>query len=112
MCSRQSSAVLRTPESEMKIITNNRPRPMACFADLPAKVQADFDYVMLADHYSPRFVQYKGEWYDVYDSQSITRELGFSQFAGWHGIQSDSFFSGVLFKLCDDDTVIVGRYFS
>jgi hypothetical protein len=25
---------------------------------------------------------------------------------------SDSYFSGVLFKLCDDDTVIVGRYFS
>jgi hypothetical protein len=38
--------------------------------------------------------------------------LGFSQFAGWHGIVSDSYFSGVLFKLCDDDTVIVGRYFS
>ena len=59
----------------MNIITNNRPRPMACFADLPAKVQADFDYVPLADHYSPRFVQYKGWWYDVYDSQNITREL-------------------------------------
>jgi hypothetical protein len=105
----------------MNIITNNRPRPMACFADLPAKVQADFDYVLLADHYSPRFVQYKGEWYDVYDSQTIgpcPRDtnvlggLGFSQFAGWHGIVSDSYFSGVLFKLCDDDTVIVGRYFS
>jgi hypothetical protein len=98
-------------EEDMQIITNNQPRPMACFADLPAKVQADFDYVLLADHYSPRFVQYKGWWYDVYDSQSITRELGFSQFAGWHGIVSDSFFSGVLFKLCDDDTVIVGRYY-
>jgi hypothetical protein len=24
----------------MQIITNNRPRPMACFANLPAKVQA------------------------------------------------------------------------
>jgi hypothetical protein len=107
----------------MQIITNNRPRPMACFADLPAKVQADFDYVMLADHYSPRFVQYKGEWYDVDDTQAIRTAPGApmgwvvvvekdSPLVDWHGIQSDSYFSGVLFKLCDDDTVIVGRYFS
>ena len=107
----------------MNIITNNRPRPMACFADLPAKVQADFDYVLLADHYSPRFALYKGWWYDVYDTQAIRTAPGApmgwavvvekdSPLASWHGIQSDSFFSGVLFKLCDDDTVIVGRYFS
>ena len=96
----------------MQIITNNRPRRLECAADLPAKVQADFDYIAWEEGYAPRFVQYKGEWYDVYDSQNITRELGFSQFKGWHGIVSDSFFSGVLFKLCDDDTVIVGRYFA
>lgn len=96
----------------MNIITNNKPRPLVALADLPAKVQAEFDYVLLSDAYSPRFVQYKNEWYDVYDSQNISRELGFDQFKGWHGIVSDSFFSGVLFKLCDYDTVIVGRYFS
>jgi hypothetical protein len=95
----------------MIITTNNRPRPLACFADLPAKVQADFDYVENYD-LSYRFVQYKGWWYDVYDSQSITRELGFDQFKGWHGIVSDSFFSGVLFKLCDDGEVVVGRYYA
>ncbi len=96
----------------MNIITNNQPRMLKCAADLPAKVQDDFDYVKWEEGYEPRFVQYKGVWYDVYDTQSITRGLGFSQFAGWHGIVSDSFFSGVLFKLCDDDTVIVGRYYS
>jgi hypothetical protein len=94
----------------MIITTNNRPRPLACLADLPAKVQADFDYVKEGAEYYPSFVQYKGEWYDVYDSQSITRELGFDQFKGWHGIQSDSFFSGILFRLVGDDEVIVGRY--
>ena len=94
----------------MEIITNNRPRPLACLADLPAKVQADFDYVENYD-LSYRFVQYKGCWYDVYDSQSITRELGFDQFKGWHGIVSDSFFSGILFRLVGDDGVVVGRYF-
>jgi hypothetical protein len=93
----------------MIITTNNRPRPLACLADLPAKVQADFDYVENYD-LSYRFVQYKGHWYDVYDSQSITRELGFDQFKGWDGIQSDSYFSGIVFRLVGDDEVIVGRY--
>lgn len=96
----------------MQIITNNKPRTLVAFSDLPIKVQADFDYVEELAWFDPRFVQYKGWWYDVYDSQNITRELGFDQFKGWHGIVSDSFFSGVLFKLCDNDSVIVGRYFS
>lgn len=96
----------------MQIITNNVPRVLVAFADLPIKAQADFDYVEELAWFDPRFVQYKGCWYDVYDSQNITRELGFDQFKGWHGIVSDSFFSGVLFKLCDNDDVIVGRYFS
>jgi hypothetical protein len=93
----------------MIITTNNRPRPLACLADLPAKTQLDFDYVENYD-LSYRFVQYKGHWYDVYDSQSVTRELGFDQFKGWDSIVSDSFFSGILFRLVGDDEVIVGRY--
>lgn len=96
----------------MQIITNNKPRPLVALADLPEKTQADFDYVREEACWLPRFVQYKGAWYDVYDSQNIDRELGFDQFKGWHGIVSDSFFSGVLFRLCDDEQVIVGRYFS
>jgi hypothetical protein len=92
----------------MIITTNNRPRPLACLADLPAKVQADFDYVKEGAEY--RFVQYKGHWYDVYDSQSIIRELGFDQFKGWDSIVSESFFSGILFRLVGGDEVIVGRY--
>lgn len=95
----------------MNIITNNKPRPMLALWELPPEAAKDFDYV-LPDDGSCRFVKYKGCWYDVYDSQNITRELGFDQFKGWHGIASDSFFSGVLFRLVEDDQVIVGRYFS
>jgi hypothetical protein len=96
----------------LTIITNNRPRTLLCAVDLPAQVQADFDYVAWDEGYTPRFVQYKGWWYDVFDTQSVPRQLGFEQFNGWHGIVSDSFFSGVLFKLGDDDTVVCGRYCS
>ena len=96
----------------MEIITNNKPRPMLALADLPRKAQKDFDYLNGEDAYSPRFVKYKGGYIDCFDMQSVTRELGFDQFKGWDGIASDTFFSGVLVRLCDDEQVIVGRYFS
>jgi hypothetical protein len=93
----------------MKIITNNHPRPLACLAELPGKVRAEFDYVGDGD-YTARFVQYKGHWYDVYDSQACG--VGFDQFKGWDGIVSETFFSGVLFRFADEDQVIVGQYFA
>lgn len=105
----------------MKIITNNHPRPLACLAELPAKVRADFDYV--GDDFDRRFVQYKGVWYDVYDTQAIRTVPGVpmgwamvvaedSPLADWDSIVSETFFSGVLFRLVGDDQVIVGSYFA
>jgi hypothetical protein len=96
----------------VNITTNNKPRAMHAVADLPERAQADFDYIMGDDRYSRRLVRYLGHWYDVYDSQSVTRELGFDQFKGWDGIVSETFFSGVLFRFVGDDEVIVGRYFT
>lgn len=95
----------------MQIVTNNKPRPMVALWELPEKVQKDFDYV-LPDDTSYRFVKYKGHWMDCFDMQSISREQGFSQFSGWHGIASDTFFSGVLVRFVNDNDVIVGRYYS
>lgn len=105
----------------MNIITNNKPRPLACLADLPAKVRADFDYV--EDELDARFAQYLGHWYDVFDAQFITREARYpmgwamvvcetSPLASWHSIVSETYFSGVLFRWGAEDTVIVGRYFA
>jgi hypothetical protein len=97
----------------MNIITNNHQRQMACLAELPDNVRADFDYVNEDERYCPRFVRYLGHWYDVLDAQFITRELGSDQFKGWDGIVSETFFSGVLFRfVADEDQVIVGRYFT
>jgi hypothetical protein len=85
---------------------------MACLAELPDNVRADFDYVAKDGDHTARFVQYKGAWYDVLDAQFITRELGSDQFKGWDGIVSETYFSGVLFRFVGDDEVIVGRYFT
>ncbi len=107
----------------MNIITNNKPRQMACLLDLPDNVRAEFDYVAKDGDYTARFVRYLGHWYDVLDAQVITREARYptgwamvvdetSPLASWHMIVSETFFSGVLFRWGAEDTVIVGRYFT
>lgn len=106
--------------SELKIRTDHKPRPLRPLYDLPSKFWKDFDYLDESDEGSFRFVQYKGVWYDTYDSQSIrvSARGGICDmvvnpehpFSPYHSIISDSFFSGVLFKFVGDDEVIVASY--
>lgn len=109
--------------NHVKVTTSHRARDLLSMDELPEKVRKDFDYVE-KDDYSCRFVQYKGAWYDVYDSmnvQSLGRRVWAAEFGlqslgapdpfhGWDGYVPETFFSGVLFKLVDDERVIVGRY--
>lgn len=100
----------------MQIITNNHRRELVSLNQLPEDAQSDFEYLKMDEWYDERFVQYKGEWYDVNDTMNvggITQEVG--EFKGWHSYISDTFFSGILFKWPDPaeaDVVIVGRYFA
>ena len=107
----------------MEIITNWIPRNMVAKYELPAEVQKDFDYNE-DDDYSNRYVQYKGQWIDAYDTQRIEMEKEGSRM-GWamrvhpgspvglfDAIISDSYFSGTLLKFVGDDQVIVARYYS
>jgi len=55
------------------------------------------------------FFKYRGDYYNLADFLTNTNPDG--MFKGWHGIASDSYFSGTLVKLCGDD-VIIGRYYS
>ena len=107
--------------STMGIKTDNKWRPLAALADLPEKAQKEFEYIDGDSIYDLRFVKYKGVWYDAMDTQRITVGNSFRgwdmyvtkdhPFAKWSSFISDSFFSGILFKLDDDfDRVIVGRY--
>ena len=107
----------------MKIITNNQPRNLVTFHDLTLRDQKDFDYVTDDAQYENRFVNYKGSWYDIYDTQRISVNVG--QFMGWtmavdkdsplikwNAIVSETFFSGVLFRFTDEDQIVCGRYYS
>lgn len=97
--------------SDITIFTNRKPRKLIPLGDLPEKARADFDYMNENDSYAYRFVQYKGVWYDVYDTMRLRKGNPFGD--AWDSYHGDSFFSGVLFKLVgDDDEVICGRYIS
>lgn len=113
--------------SELKVITNHKLYPLVCFHDLPPKVMLDFDYIDDEnDVHIERFVFYRDAWYDTGDVQSIRvrREgehppIGWSMevdadhpFADWDSIISETLFSGVLFRMRDDDYVQCGRYMS
>ena len=107
----------------MNIITDNKWRPLAALADLPAKAMKESEYIDEDSIYDLRFVKYKGVWYDVRDTQRITVGNSFRgwdmyvtkdhPFAKWSAVISDSFFSGILFKFDKYfEQVIVGRYCS
>jgi len=104
---------------KITVKTNNGPRPLVSYNELPEKVKPDFDY-MLAPHHAGdqddrRFVKYRDSWYDTSDCDGPT----FSDLAahGFDRYASDSFWSGVAFRFFDregylyDDEVVVGRYY-
>lgn len=93
----------------MKIITNNKPRQMVYGYELPDSAKSDFDYLDPSEFEMHDFAKYKGNYYDV---SEFMRVPDASAFAGWDGYSNDSYFSGVLIKMVDSETVILGRYFA
>lgn len=94
--------------SEIAIQTNHKPRPLVPWMELPEKWQREFDYIEPDERWTPRFAQYKGWVYDVFDTLIAPKDV----FPGWSSYHGDSFFSGVLFLVRRDYTVICGTYFS
>lgn len=97
----------------MNIKTNNQPRRLFFASELSqperAKLRRQFDWMddeQFTSSFS--FFKYRGEYYNLHDISTNTDPDGV--FKGWHGVASDSAFSGVLVKLCGYD-VVVGRYF-
>ncbi len=104
----------------MNIVTNNQPRQpmsglmMELFVGVKqaAKIRKEFDWLSDEDFEDESFVTYKGCTYAVSEFVRVENEAA-GDFAGWHGYHSDSYFSGVLIRFCDDSSdVIMGRFFS
>lgn len=95
----------------MEIKTNNIPRPIIFWDDLTEKEKQEFDYLDSEEkQQSAYFFRYK-KWVFCFDEFSFVPSDS-SNFKGWSGYKSDSFFSGVLIKDCEDlETVVCGTYF-
>lgn len=61
----------------MFTMTNNKPRPLVSWHDIPQNIAADwFDYVVNEDdRWTPRFFNYRGSWYDVNDGFEIADNM-------------------------------------
>lgn len=89
----------------IEIITNNVSRELIYYSELTDDEKAEKDYCTEDDS----FVRYKGQVYALIDFIRVPDD---TEFPGWDGYASDSYFSGVLLKLDEDDGVIMGTYFS
>ena len=90
----------------MNIITNNVPRFTLDWSDLTDKERAEFTYLDTEQRQlDALFMRYKGWTYDL-------GEFMGTALAGWDGIAVDTFFSGVLVRFVDSESVIVGRVYS
>ena len=89
--------------------TNNCPRPILYWWDLTEREREWLDYLDTEEKQEwGRFFRYKGEVYDLGEFTTVPPD-----FIGWHGIQSDTFFSAVLVKYTADyESVIVGYFFN
>lgn len=97
----------------MNVITNNKPRALLMWAELPEGIGAsEFDYVGDADRYEPRFFNYRGAWYDAFEFEYISDQPCYAPLRGkWDGVQTDSYFFGVVVRWHREfEFVIVGRY--
>ena len=98
----------------MEIVTNNQPRHLIYKYELSEREQAEFDYLDATDE----LFRYKGELYPLADFVRIApraHAVGFehpadvdSPLLGWHGIRTDSYFSALVVRSVDADSVIVG----
>ena len=88
-----------------RITSNFQARPLMYGSDLPEKVQEDFGIRAENDG---NYFKYKGEYYDLADflAHENSSEDGY-----WHGACAQSFFTGIVVRLTDDNEgVIVGTW--
>lgn len=91
----------------IKLKTNNQERDLICYLDLPDSFKKEFDYIGEEDTVSPRFVKYKGWYWDVVDTMPAP---DWAQRHGWHAGIELGFDSLLLirFNLEDCESAVIG----
>lgn len=103
-------------QSALTFRTNNQPRELLYLSDFNIKDQAtirnQYDWMEPDDlECNFGFFKYHGHIYHLQDFMRAPDDAT-GDLAAWDGYASDSYFSGVVVRLCDDnESVIVGTYF-
>ena len=118
--------------AQITVKTNNTKRDVLQWHDLTDKEKEEFDYIDTEEkQYSAEFFRYRGSCYDISEFQRITapgaclngwayvahdNEDGTqSPLRKWDAIQTDSYFSGIVFRYVPDtdcEQIVVGRVYS
>ena len=96
------------------IKTDGKWRNLLYGYELPKKQRKEFSYIKSQQEFdTTNFAKYRGNYYDVSDFSHIGDRMGYGEFKSWHGIVSDTYFSGIVIKLSSDgERYKIGRFYS
>ena len=102
---------------EITVKTNNVPRDVLDAHDLTIVERNEFDYLdwsaIEQGTDSASFFRYKGEVYDLGEFCATSGLPKFNPLTRWDGYYSDSFFSGIVIRFCNDfEQIVVGHFYS
>jgi hypothetical protein len=101
-------------EMAIKLITDNKWKHFKYGNEVPKKVmETQFDYLSEEKQFD-YFIQYRKRWYHIDDFLVISKHSPLKELKGeWHGYMPDSFFSGIVIQISDDnESYIIGTYIS
>ena len=99
----------------LNVVTNNQPRKLMGLFEFNSKdqvkIREKFDWMdEVEDTYS--FFKYKGEIMHLSEFLNLNSSCP-GELRNWHGYSSDTYFSGVIVRLVNDnEEVVVGSFFS
>lgn len=102
----------------LTITTNHQPRELKYLSDFNStdqqQIRSQYDWMDKDDiECNLGFFKYRGSFYHLQDFMRVEDEST-GDLVGWDGYINDTFFSGTVVKLVEDnyEFVIVGRYFA
>jgi len=106
--------------SEIRVITNNVPRPIIDDYELTEAERADFDYLdwpaIERGEESASFFRFRGQLYDLGEFSAdygITKGSGLpDHLSRWDRYMSEHAFSALVVRWVDEEYVVVGRVLS
>ena len=95
----------------LTIRTNNVPRGFVYSFELSEEEKKDFDYYNAEELDNATFFRYRGQVYDLGNFMRFQDRS--SPLSKWDGAAGDSYFSGTLVRLVEDEErIVVGAYYS